>query len=282
MPCAKVVLLVIDEAHRATGNYAYCKIIDLLETSAKTGFRIVALSATPVSKIENLQAIVTSLRCCKFEVRDECDAEVKKYTHDKNIVEVLVDKEDTISAMEKHIGALQEICLKFLRTCRLVGPDVQAKYINKMTILNLQEDVQRRQQYGSDMIGAIFQRTATLMSLCHAKKLLATHGYESFAEYITGFFDLTKKDKKNAKFIKQMKEQPEYDTFITFLVESRKTKNHPKLRKLAEILIDYFKSPENATSKVIVFSQFRDSAKEIKNYLDLKTEGLVKADIFVG
>ena len=47
------MLLVIDEAHRATGNYAYCKIIEMLE-AMNIGFRIVALSATPVSKIENL------------------------------------------------------------------------------------------------------------------------------------------------------------------------------------------------------------------------------------
>jgi ATP-dependent DNA helicase MPH1 len=45
--------LIVDEAHRTTGNYAYCKIIQILETSG-SGFRIVALSATPVSKIENL------------------------------------------------------------------------------------------------------------------------------------------------------------------------------------------------------------------------------------
>lgn len=49
----KIVLLVIDEAHRATGNYAYCRIIQLLE-EMNIGFRIVSLSATPVSKIENL------------------------------------------------------------------------------------------------------------------------------------------------------------------------------------------------------------------------------------
>ena len=49
----RVVLLVVDEAHRATGNYAYCKIIEYLEKT-RVGFRIVALSATPVSKIENL------------------------------------------------------------------------------------------------------------------------------------------------------------------------------------------------------------------------------------
>ena len=80
----KIVLLVIDEAHRATGNYAYCKIIQLLE-GARTGFRILSLSATPVSKIENLQTIVNALRVSNFEVRDEEDVEVKKYTHDKNI-----------------------------------------------------------------------------------------------------------------------------------------------------------------------------------------------------
>ena len=90
----KVCLLVIDEAHRATGNYSYCKIIQLLE-AASVGFRIVSLSATPVSKIENLQTIVENLRVCQFEVRDEEDDEVKKYTHDKNIVEVVVDKENS-------------------------------------------------------------------------------------------------------------------------------------------------------------------------------------------
>lgn len=57
LDCSKIVLLVIDEAHRATGNYAYCRIIQMLEMQ-NIGFRIVALSATPVSKIENLQTIV--------------------------------------------------------------------------------------------------------------------------------------------------------------------------------------------------------------------------------
>ena len=90
----KVCLLVIDEAHRATGNYAYCKIIERIE-EADIGFRILSLSATPVSKIENLQTIVESLRVSRFEVRDEEDEEVKKYTHDKDIVEIIVDKENS-------------------------------------------------------------------------------------------------------------------------------------------------------------------------------------------
>lgn len=48
-----------------------------------------------------------------------------------------------------------------------------------------------------DLVGAVFTRTAVLMSLLHGRSLLLTHGYESFAEFITNFFDLTTKDKKN-------------------------------------------------------------------------------------
>jgi ATP-dependent DNA helicase MPH1 len=92
----RIVLLVIDEAHRATGNYAYVKAIELME-KANIGFRIVSLSATPVSKIDLLQDIVNTLRVSNLEVRDDEDEEVKKYTHEKNIVEVIVDKENSLS-----------------------------------------------------------------------------------------------------------------------------------------------------------------------------------------
>lgn len=105
---------MIDEAHRATGNYAYCRIIQLLEMQ-NIGFRIVALSATPVSKIENLQTIVQSLRVAMFEVRDEEDEEIKQYTHDKNIVEIIVEKENHICEMENKIFRIMGLALAFLK-----------------------------------------------------------------------------------------------------------------------------------------------------------------------
>ena len=82
---------------------------------AHSGFRILSLSATPVSKIENLQTIVNSLRVSNFEVRDEDDAEVKKHTFDKNIVEIYVDKENNMHVMEDHINQMMEKVLDFLK-----------------------------------------------------------------------------------------------------------------------------------------------------------------------
>lgn len=217
----------------------------------------------------------------KFEVRDENDDEVKRYTYDKNIVEVLVERENTIQVMEQHIHALMNHLLAFLKQAHLFPQNANPAFINKMSILNLQNDFRTRCAnggYGLDMIGAVFQRTGALMNLCHAKKLLNVHGYESFHTYITDLFDLAKKDKKNVNLLKSLKETPEYTKMATYIDETRNTKNHPKLCKLAEILMAFFSDPTHAqASKVIIFSQFRESAKEIKSFLDRKTNGLCKS-----
>lgn len=58
------------------------------------------------------------------------------------------------------------------------------------------------------------------------------------------------------------------------------------MKKLAEILQIFFNDikQKERDSKVIVFTQFRESAKEIKNFLDRKIEPkeLVRSDVFLG
>ena len=77
-PAQELTLLVIDEAHRATGNYAYCEVIrSLLESGAV--FRILALSATPGSDTKTVQEVVSS--CCiqKIEIRTEDSIDIQQY-----------------------------------------------------------------------------------------------------------------------------------------------------------------------------------------------------------
>lgn len=138
LDCSKIVLLVIDEAHRATGNYAYCRIIQHLEAQ-NVGFRIVSLSATPVSKIENLQTIVSALRVSMFEVRDDEDEEIKQYTFDKNIVEIVVEKEDHITEMENKLYKIMGLALAFLKQVKLIPQNMIPKYLNKMNLLQMQD-----------------------------------------------------------------------------------------------------------------------------------------------
>ena len=55
-----------------------------------------------------------------FEVRDEEDDEIKKYTHDKNILEIIVEKENHIIQMENKVYKLMGLAIAFLKQVKLV------------------------------------------------------------------------------------------------------------------------------------------------------------------
>jgi ERCC4-related helicase len=55
-------------------------------------------------------------------------------------------------------------------------------------------------------------------------------------------------------FLKQMKEDKAYVNFENGLEDATSAKNHPKLKKLVEILMNFFSDPTKSESKVIVFS----------------------------
>jgi len=118
------------------------------------------------------------------------------------------------------------------------------------------------------MISCVFERISCLLSLCHAKKLLLTHGVDSFSSYVTNYFDLNQKDKKNAHFLRDVKATPEFKDLIAYIDDTKSTMKHPKLKKLSEILHVFFTDESHKLSKVIVFSSFRESAHEVKRYLD--------------
>lgn len=90
--------------------------------------------------------------------------------------------------------------------------------------------------YAPSMISCIFERISCLLSMTHAKKLLLTYGLESFTDYIVGYFNTDKKDKKGVHFIKCLKETDEHRDLMAYIEESKATMKHPKLKKLAEIL----------------------------------------------
>jgi ERCC4-related helicase len=61
-----IVCLVVDEAHRATGQYAYTKVVEEIVQISKR-FRVLALSATPGSDVKRVQAVsalTTSMPYC--------------------------------------------------------------------------------------------------------------------------------------------------------------------------------------------------------------------------
>ena len=76
-----------DEAHKGKGNYAYAQIIrELMHRNPH--FRVLALTATPGSKPEDVQELCDAMHISHIEIRDEFSSDLKQYSFDK--VRILV------------------------------------------------------------------------------------------------------------------------------------------------------------------------------------------------
>jgi ERCC4-related helicase len=90
-----VVLLIIDECHRAVGNFSYSKIVRLMN-KMDVGFRLIGLSATPGYEHDKIQEVISNLNISKVIYKDENQPEVKKYLHQKIIHEVEISENNII------------------------------------------------------------------------------------------------------------------------------------------------------------------------------------------
>ncbi|CAD6254520.1 unnamed protein product [Miscanthus lutarioriparius] len=85
----QIVCLVIDEAHKASGNYAYCMVIRELLAS-RVPLRILALTATPGSKQSKIQSVIDNLSISELIYCDEEDSRVNQYVNTRKVEVVQV------------------------------------------------------------------------------------------------------------------------------------------------------------------------------------------------
>lgn len=92
-----------------------------------------------------------------FEVRDEEDLEIKKYTYNKNIVEILINKEDHIQELEDKVYRLMILPMQFLKQLGLLAHSMQPRYMTIMSVRNLIEKFQERPDtYGIGIASAFY------------------------------------------------------------------------------------------------------------------------------
>lgn len=72
----------IDEAHRATGGYAYNQVIRFL-MAKNPHFRVLALTATPGGNPEAVQTLIDGLHISRIDIRDENSLDLKPFIHHK-------------------------------------------------------------------------------------------------------------------------------------------------------------------------------------------------------
>jgi ATP-dependent DNA helicase MPH1 len=76
-------------AHRATKSHAYVQCIRTLDAHAAS-YRVLALSATPGSDLNQVNEVVQNLHISRIEVRTHDDTSVAKYRKETTVRKLMV------------------------------------------------------------------------------------------------------------------------------------------------------------------------------------------------
>lgn len=281
-----VVLLVIDEAHRATGDYAYVKVVEFIRRF-NPSFRILALTATPGSTVEGVQAVIDSLGISTVEIRMEESIDIRQYVHSREVYQVILEPSDEMLQVQDLFSkALRPLCNKLAQANKWVARDPMS-----MTVMGLRESA-RQWSLGAGkhanpgtkfMMIAIF---TIMQSLAHAIKLLNFHGIAPFYHKMLDFRSETEeKGAKGSKYKRQILEDANFQEMMDTIAKWQRLDGfvgHPKLSYLCENLLNHFMDAgQESNTRAIVFSEYRDSAEEIVRILN-KHKPMIEATIFVG
>ena len=279
-----IVLLVIDEAHRAVGEYAYAKVSKFIRRFSKS-IRVLALTATPGSKVETVQEVIDNLGISHCEIRTEESLDIRQYVHQRNIDQVVLDPSfEMTHVFELFTKALQPLVDKLSSQNIYYGRNPMA--LTAYGLMQAQKEWfatrgRTANQGVQFMMRAVF---SVLTSIAHSIKLLNFHGIKPFYDNMADMrSEQEDRGEKGSKYKRQLLEDKSFQEMMSTVERWLRTDGfvgHPKLTALADRVLNHFMDNGEAT-RVIVFSEYRDSAEDIVRMLN-KHKPLIKASIFVG
>ncbi|CAK9162502.1 unnamed protein product [Ilex paraguariensis] len=180
----RLVCLVIDEAHRASGNFSYCVAVREL-MAIPVQFRILALTATPGSKQQAIQHIIDNLQISTLEYRNESDPDVIQYVHDRKIelMEVPMGQD----AVEVYNLLLEVIRPYVARLCAIgVLQNRDFRTLSPCDLLNSRDKFRQAppQNLPHMKYGEVEGYFGVLITLYHIRKLLSSHGIRPTSEML--------------------------------------------------------------------------------------------------
>ncbi len=264
-----VVVAVFDEAHRAVGNYSYVFIAREYMKKANKPL-ILALTASPGSDPGRIMEVVTNLHIEAIEFRTEFDDDVRPYVSEREIEWVKVEVPKEIMVLKEKL----ETSLKFrIRRIKELGIEIPDR-ATKRELLELQELIQS--ELLREQKPELFEASsilAEILKLSHAIELIETQSVESFRSYVNKIL----KESSSKGGSKASKSIANDSSFRDAIILSMRLKiEHPKTEKLKEIIKKQLE--ENEDSRIIVFTNYRDSA----DFLVSEISKIAPAVKFVG
>uniref|UniRef100_A0A671VAZ7 ATP-dependent RNA helicase FANCM n=1 Tax=Sparus aurata TaxID=8175 RepID=A0A671VAZ7_SPAAU len=291
-PAQQVKCVVIDEAHKALGNHAYCQVIRQLG-SQTLQFRILALSATPGGDTKSVQSVISNLLISHIELRSDESPDILAHSHQRSVDKVVVPLGDVLSAYQAHyLQVLEKFMSRLFQNRVMAHKDLRT--LSKYQLILARDQFRKNPppQIKGPQQGMLEGDFALCISLYHGYELLMQMGLRSLFFYIQGIMDGSR---EMSRARNELQRTPTFmdlyhEMEAMFLKPSAGPEepfvySHPKLEKLEEVVLQHFRlwaeSPQEVSTRVMIFSSFRESVQEIAAMLN-RHAPLIRVMTFMG
>lgn len=270
-------LVVFDEAHRATGDYPYVTIGRA--NAAGPRARVLAMTASPGSRKDRIEEVWANLGIERFEYRSPDDEDVRPYLHGVGVETVSVPVPPEVRHLAIRLRAAVQRQGEVLRRFNLLP----AGEVSRRDLLALGERLRRevgaarlRGETGSNGVWAAITAEAAAMKGLHALELIETQGVGALREFLEK--QLPRPGTRSTPAQRAFLDDPEV---VRVREELRSLRlEHPKVAKAVAIVAGQLRDAPD--SRVIVFAQYRDTAKLLVEELTALGDPSVRPARFVG
>ncbi len=281
-------LIIFDEAHHATGDYAYTLIADEYIDQNPDG-TILGLTASPGASKEKIKVLCENLHVPKENIhtRTRKDVDVKSYLKPMDIYKIGVNLTELMEEAYDAVQNLLEERLQYLSQLGFISVkdgNLYSKIIRK-DLLKLNADLVRLVKGYSDKTGvySALSVNAQGLILFHMLELIEQQGLDVLLIYLTK----VKQDARKKTSSKAVKILASDHRLHQIYIELKKNEDltpekliHPKYFLLEKLLIQELE--RNPSSRILVFVKLRDSVKNIVSKLKVNNHGVIKPTRFVG
>jgi len=267
-------LLVFDECHRATRDYAYTYVAKKYMERSPWPI-ILGTTASPGADRERVEEVCRSLFIEQIEYRSEEDADVMPYINPVQVEWRYVDLPEEYRVLAEGLRGLLRDRLSWLRRMSHLNKNID--YATRKDLLEIGEALRSKIQRSTNsekgpLYSAIVAQSSAL-TLFHALELLETQG----ASTLASFLDKIESAENTKRSYRTIINSPKYLEFKNNF-DSFRDIAHPKVRLLVEEIKE--QNQRNPSSRVMVFTQYRDTATNLVEHLEKKLK--IKVERFVG
>ena len=283
-----VCLIVFDEAHHATGDYAYTLIADEFVDQNPDG-TILGLTASPGSSKEKINILCENLHIPlkNIHTRTRKDTDVKTYLKPMDVYKIGVNLTELMGDAYMAIQTLLEERLQYLSQLGFLGVKAVKLYtkVIRKDLIKLNSELIRLVKGDGDKTGvySALSVNAQALILFHMLELIEQQGLDVLLIYLTKV-KLDARKKTSSKAVKILASDHRINQIY---IELKKNEDlspeqliHPKFYVLEKLLLQEFKI--NPESRVLVFVKLRDSVKNIVKKLKTTNTDVIRPARFVG